>query len=347
MGGNALSAQSKRIHKSVFCDIEQSFESEKSAIGFKLSDYCERWKTLLSYKNKETFGDMDIIVGGSFHDWEQFINCLKESKQVKEVVKNGSCVSVGINWKNDNNDLCQVDFIYAGLTYNEFNNSLVYGNYNVLGNLCGRVAHKQGFKYGHDGLWYKLRNPNNSQHVVADIKVSDTNEEVFDFMGYDYDTWLGGFETLEDIFVFAASSPYFNKDIYALENRNHVSRVRDRKRKTYTEFLKWIEDDTNLPKFDWSDKETLRKAFLEKAFLTFPGFKSQYDDALEKLRKYEVVSSKFNGTLVGTWTGLEGKELGHFMAHVKTLATEEYLLVASPIEIENFVKNRFTNYHKE
>lgn len=39
-----------------------------------------------------------------------------------------------------------------------FNTSLEYLNWNDLGNLIGRIAHKFGLKYGHKGLLYIIKN---------------------------------------------------------------------------------------------------------------------------------------------------------------------------------------------
>ena len=46
----------------------------------------------------------------------------------------------------------------------------------------------------------------------------------------------------------------------------------------------------------------------------FPHFQAEYDQALADLAELRAVKVKFNGGLVSTWTGLEGKQLGQVMA---------------------------------
>lgn len=58
------------------------------------------------------------------------------------------------------------------------------------------------------------------------------------------------------------SSPYVNRDIYLLENRKQKARARDSKRKTYSEFLAWVEQAEEIPDFDWSNKEMVRRTAL-------------------------------------------------------------------------------------
>jgi len=191
-----------------------------------------------------------------------------------------------------------------------------------LGNLIGRIAHKQGFKYGHNGLWYVLRDPEDSSRVIKEIRVTLDIVDSMQFMGYEPEQymyyWDFGFNSMEDIFTFVSRNMLFNKDIYLLQSRNHHARVRDKKRKTYMAFLKWCEGRDFEWNYNWEiDKDKKRAQFLEYAFLQFPEFKKEYDEALNKHQRSKVAKSKFNGNLVTQLTGLEGKELGQFIAQFK------------------------------
>jgi hypothetical protein len=139
-------------------------------------------------------------------------------------------------------------------------------------------------------------------------------------MGYDYWLWQQGFDTLEDIFRFVASSKYFDPDIYLLHNRNAVSRIRDAKRKTYTAFLTWCEEQkpTAAAKLFTADQKEERHAhFLWDAKMRWPSFSYHYDIQLEALAIRRDLKTRWNGNHVHAWTGLAGKELGAFMALVQ------------------------------
>lgn len=201
---------------------------------------------------------------------------------------------------------------------------VVHFSYNDLGNLLGRIYHRAGFKFGHKGLQFIIREDGNSSHVLKEITLTTCFVEALDFVGYNYKRWTRGFDTLEDVFKFAVSIPLANRTIFRLEETNHAARIRDRKRKTYQEFLLWVQDPKNGVK-DSEDisKEDLRKLMLEKAFVSFPGFKDAYNQYQEKAKESKLAKEKFNGSLLSEWTGLNGKELGDFIAKFKYQVMDE------------------------
>lgn len=306
MGGNAIKG-------AVRLDRDDYFALEKEICGLL------EWAgvpvySIAAYTSKSSFGDMDLLVHIDYYHPELIVYGLAAT----EVVRNGSVTSMGIPCDQG---LFQVDIIAV-------NNPLwaqVYFSYNDLGNLMGRIAHKMGFKYGHDGLRYVLRDPDNPSCIVKELLVSYDLEKVFDLMGYDFlQYWendnLGKFETLEDIFKYVVDNPYFDPDIYLLQNRNHIARVRDKKRPTYTAFLKWLEDKPELKRMDWQEegvKEAIRAEMLEEAFSLWPDFKKEYDETLTQLSRDKELKKWWNGNTVRAVTGLEGKELGQFMSHFR------------------------------
>ena len=60
------------------------------------------------------------------------------------------------------------------------------------------------------------------------------------------------------------------RNIFLLENRNYQSRVRDRKRKTYTEFLQWCENHPGLPAYTYPEDKA---QWLPRLFEWFAPFK--------------------------------------------------------------------------
>jgi hypothetical protein len=194
---------------------------------------------------------------------------------------------------------------------------LSYFAYNDLGNLIGRVAHKMGFSHGHRGLLYPMRD---GTHQFRVLDMSQDVDVILPFLGFQAERFHRGFDTLDEIFQYVVTSPYFNRDIYLLENRNHQSRVRDRKRPTYNKFLNWIENQSGLPAYPWADREdeparAAEKAhFLELARARFPGFAENLDRAYLDLADARLIRAEFSGARVGAWTGLSNKDLGAFMA---------------------------------
>lgn len=298
MGGNALKNVYTRRYEA------EEYRALAQEVVEALRGYfpARRVVEIPAYRKKESFGDLDVLLE-SDNIFEQGLRAVHALFKPKEVVINGGVISF------DYKDF-QIDVLQTPSKF--FQTSLNYFSYNDLGNLVGRIAHAFGhLKLGHEGLHLPLRD---DTHLYATIEVSQNWEEILPFLGYKYSEWENGFDDLEQLFSFVVSTPYFNKRIFLLENRNHASRVRDRKRKTYMGFLKWIEDK-NLPEFDYpQNKEELRR----KAFEFFPGLKEKVKEAEEKHALIVASHEKFNGTLVASLTGLEGRELGSFMGQFKS-----------------------------
>lgn len=335
MGGNALSVPTVRLTRKQYIDFED-------LVVLSLErGVCKHVAAVRSYAKKPDFGDMDILYVP--HDSTTLENMLHSLKPV-EVVRNGDVTSVGLEY----NGVFQVDLIKCQEEY--FDWASTYFAFNDLGNLMGRIAHKMGFKYGHDGFWYVLRDEEHPTQVVKEILVSRDEETVFDFLGYDYQRFLEGFDTLEDIFEFVVSSPYFNKDIYLLDNRNHTARVRDRKRKTYMQFLAWCEEK-EFNNFKWEESGTVEREVQKRHYLsiaadTWPSFNLELMLCNSKHRMRKEAKKKFNGEVVAGVTGLEGKALGQFIAEFKKSWLGEdnfwhYMYEARPDEIEKAIRRGY------
>lgn len=161
---------------------------------------------------------------------------------------------------------------------------------------------------------------------------------------------------MEDVFEYAVSSPLANRIIFRLEETNHQARVRDRKRKTYQEFLKWVNrQDSTVPNNEEISKNDLRIQWLAKAFKQFPKFKEEYENAQNLLQKSRAARDKFNGTIVSQITGLNGKELGIFMTDFvqnfivgNNKSTREDWAVSHSIEeIEVTIRQWYHSYGKQ
>ena len=324
MGGNALKQiQTRRYAK-------DEYEKLRDHIYEKLKEHpvfsTRKIKEIQAYADKPSFGDMDILVESDNlpdNTWDIVSSIFKP----QQLVRNGSCTSFDV-------EELQIDMILA--PNKEFDITAIYFSYNDLGNLMGRVAHNLGFKYGHQGLIYTLRDENKNK--VDEIHISMDPEQIFNFLGYDFKRYSQGFKDLDDIFNFTISSPYFNKKYYRLEDRNYASRIRDKKRKTYREFLLWIEQKDNLPEYETNNPKAEN---LERAFLAFPEFRNKYDAANEKLKNIREMKQKFNGALVSKITGLTGDALGEWIQAFKKSKPDfnTWVLTSTPEIITQDIEN--------
>lgn len=304
MGGNALkNCETHRLDAEDYIELcmRVCYLLHETFPGRELAE-------IPAYDNKVDFGDLDIIITSEVvNGIEVTAELITKVFQSKEVVRNGDVFSFEFEG-------FQVDLILMPSWL--FNVSYNYYSFNDLGNLMGRIAHKMGFRYGHAGLTYQLRT--SDDHVSADITLSVNSADIFKFLGYSWERFMEGFNELDEVFEFAASTPFFNKQIYLLENRNAVSRVRDKKRKTYSTFLLWLQEQKGLTEYPWPSFEERggRKdsvEHLQRAFEAFPEFLDEYQAAVLHVQRRNEFKKLYNGDLVREWTGLSDVDLGDFM----------------------------------
>lgn len=326
MGGNALSIPSVRLTRSNYTRVAAECLTKLQALYPR-----GRVAAVEAYRSKESHGDLDILITTPAYDPLAAAAALG----TVETVRNGPVTSLGILVRPEiphlAGNIFQVDLISIDAA--SFDYAAAYFAFNDLGNLIGRTAHAAGLAHKHNGLWYYLRD---GDYLVKEILLTRNHDQALPFLGYDPARFNEGFEGLEDIFWYVAQSKYFNRDIFLLENRNAKSRIRDRKRKTYMDFLQFCEKHPELPAYTYP---TDKAAWLPRIAEHFPNFQTEYAAALADLAEQREVKAKFNGEWVSQLTGLQGKELGGLMKAVKDSfespeAQRAFVLAKSPRELE-------------
>jgi hypothetical protein len=307
MGGNALkSYDTRRLDAKEYWDITASFESHWGAL-FKFTP-----SLIKAYKAKPSFGDADYLIDSSKlpSNWTAMV---KDDFRLsdEQYFKNSNVVSIG--WEH-----FQFDLIVT--PPEELEIAHYYFDYNDCGNIIGRICHKLGIKYAHDGIWLILRGKNGN--VLKEILLSRDFYEILDILGLDPQPYESGFETLEDMFKWVAISKYFDPEIYALEHRSNTSRTRDRKRATYRAFLQWVDATRPEVKYNFEDKSekggyNIRYPFYDTEVQRIWPWVDEIVLNTIILNKIDMQYKEvYNGNIVSDITGLEGKELGQFMAQV-------------------------------
>jgi hypothetical protein len=333
MGGNAIS-NAIRLEKQYYNHVSEGMETI-----LKQTYPNAKIKTIPSYAEKESFGDLDILISGV--DVGTLREFCQQALNAKEIHSNGNVISFGLDITSllMKEAVFQVDLITV--PEEDFDFALNYFSYNDLGNLIGQTAHGIGLKFGHDGLWYKYII---ETELVKEICITKDFFVALDILDYSRADFLRGFRSLEDIFHYTVSSEFFTTWNYQLENRNAAGRVRDKKRKTYTAFLEWMKDK-NLP-----SEQKFRNLGLLLSAHRDHGVALQFMYATLDYFRAERVRVKFNGAYVGEWTGLTGKELGSFMAAYRGDDKESFMKKMDSMsgeEIEIEVKQFYETWRKQ
>lgn len=281
-----------------------------------------------SYRAKESFGDCDLLTTATDDAFEK---SLSKDFALLGKKRNGSVTSYALKYGSF--PPFQFDLIKAKEDSYEFNYN--YLSYNDLGNLIGRVAAAFGFKFAHDGLyilaWYshkgeersvvrvkeEAKTNDHAEHRIEKLFISNF-DEALEFLGFDSSRFTQGFDTVDEILDFVATSKYFCKDFFLFENRNHDQRKRDVKRPTYTKALEYF--DTLK---DTKSRDEVVKAFRADVASKYPSI-INIKRAMRKQVKREFVFSRRLSSRRVVWLygrlfdrQLEGVALGNMMKFLK------------------------------
>ena len=303
MGGTAIKNTSRLVKKD-FNTVKDLVEQFFVLKGVKTA-------VPLSYKSKSDFGDLDIVIENT-GNMKELIDEINVYFNVTDFYKNGTIYSFGLTFEDK---LFQVDLIFV--TPKDFESSYNYLCYNDLFNLLGRLAHKLGFKLGHDGLSVVIKN---GDYLLGQVILTRDLKTIFEILDVSLDKFNEGFNTPEEIFDFVIASKHFNSSMFRLENLNNINRVRNAKRKLYMQFVEYTKD---IPVKDTViDKEQSVFFVLD----SFPEAQKEVQKLQDKLELQRKVAEKFNGNLVKELTGLEGKDLGDMMKILKSTYTNDDFL---------------------
>lgn len=241
--------------------------------------------------------------------------------------------------------LVQVDYIKSNILDFEFSKN--FFAFNDLGNLIGRIAAQAGFSFGFDGLKRKIY-VNNRGNIINDLyaKVITqqfvNNDEIpvtslvenarlfkneldrailktsiivtkdFDkalkFLGFDVERFKQGFNNMNEVFEFVASSTFFNKDAFLFENRNHKARTRDKKRSNYIAALEYFKNKKDR-------KKQLSLSRMEKEF---PNFKAEYSNLGKQIKSDFIDKMVFSNDNIMESLNYQGtlKNVNPFKEHL-------------------------------
>lgn len=258
----------------------------------------------LYYDDKETFGDLDIIVKKPFGEKEIFNLFNIPEKHYKP---NGHVHS--ICYKN-----FQIDFITT--KPNKFEITNEYYAWADVSIIIGRLFKKMNLTFGWEGLTYIHETKIGSHYrEIGNIFISDKMKDILNLLGLDYSTYQNGFKTKNDIFDYISTSKYFHPSFFMSQKSSS-----DRRNKLLDNLFQYThKNEYNLVKFNDEKIEFI----IDSNFKEIK-FKEKLHDIKEKEKVVSTNSEKFNGDIVMTITGLKNKELGDFIRKFKNYIQDSY-----------------------
>jgi len=309
MGGSALKQygiETVRLEsKDYFRVIDEVIDDELRDIF--TCDYVK------AYSEKPSHGDLDVVLmkEDPSPDTNGILDLIRNKYQPRMIHRNSNTFS--FDYQN-----FQVDFIFHPPEV--YYPALDYYDYSPSGNAIGKIAHQFGLSYGHEGLKYIIREEHvgaptsNNSHVMEQVILSTNSDDIHDFLGLYYGTYVQGFKTEKDIFKWICSSKYFNPNLFSFEAMNHRARVRDVKRPDYNRLMNFIELNKNsLPSYE----RKIKSEYLPWICETFPILSEALDRNKIKYQENQAIKGKFDGRKIQELTGLQGSELGKIIKNYK------------------------------
>ena len=266
-------------------------------------------------QDKESFGDLDVLVASETTPEN---DVLEKVLGAKGFVENGNCTSFAVIVDNDN--IFQVDVI----RYPEKDLAFAthYMSYGGIGNYVGKVARYYGLKLTDRVLVlpYDPQGKNN----VSDIVVTNDFHDALNVLGYPpLSSSIG--VTEQTFFDYLASGKHTISDMFEPDELNHVDRVRQRKRPTFSRFVDYLQKKRHESLIDiWSKgyfKTDEGRRFLIQRY---PSIEKDMDMIVAERRRQDIFREKFNGGVVKSVTGLGDYTLGKFMeSYTQTFGSKE------------------------
>lgn len=251
-------------------------------------------------KNKTSHGDIDFICSYPVVSDEKLKYAFGPDLKIH---RNTDTVSIFYESKY------QADLNFHPASH--FESSFNYNRGSDCGNLIGVLYSRLGYSYGHKGLQYYVNL--SKEDSLGAVLVSKDQRKILEFVGLDYEKWLEGFESVEDLFLWVIKSKYFNKEFYQFENLNHQNRIRNKKRPVFKGFVEWLEGREMENNFIVGDKSD----YIWKGLLHFgdswwvDGARPLIEFRRRKLAVREIFSGK---DLLSMYSG---KELGSILKKFK------------------------------
>lgn len=331
MGGSALAKYGITTERKNTKDFQRIGREIQERIAIDFNNEIET-SIVVCYHTKPSHGDLDLLVKTPDGCDINFIKYIEDTFIPRAISSNDGVFSFDY-------DNFQIDFNLIPSKYWE--TAKTYYSYDPIGNIMGKVYHKFGLSYGWNGLVYKFRNFNG--RLSKNILISTDARKIFEFAGYDYDRYLKGFETLEDIFDFAINNPYFDTEVFQFNNLNRIDRKRNLRRNSYRLFLKYINDNDIQIRYDFKPKdeylEDIDNYFSESNLL------NKLKELNEIDSKNKIISQKFNGDIIMSWIDdLNGNELGRAINLFKTTLGDDFESFILNND-HNTIRNKFLNIY--
>ena len=172
-----------------------------------------------------------------------------------------------------------------------------------MGMIVSSVIKAWGFRLSASrGLWVDV--PDHGSFIL-----SLSMERIATFLGLDWEGYLRGFETTEDLFEWMEGIKV-NREKVGVKSKGKLEKRVHNDRPMWVAYWSRGEDTA----YEASNEEQ-REVFQQA--IDYFGKRKELEDIMDEISRNRIAKEKFNGKRVMEWTGANGKKLGVLMKELR------------------------------
>lgn len=315
MGGHAFS------ELNVVRMTADQFETvKKGVIKFLKSALDSEYVDVLPYyKDKTSFGDIDIIITNEDlkrykeKNGKDFYSHIGEHLGSPRVADNGAVVSFALplTKSESGTPLNYVQLDLMAHPEENFKKVIQFFGYNDLCILINRFISIPVFnvRYTMNGCEFNVYKGEKDDHLLGVVSTVGKLEDYIKLMDLDLDKFKSGFNNKEEIYNFVFNSRYFDTLVYNREiSVNNISEKERQEREVYRNFAYFVNGKKNKKGEILPDPQRL-------IYDSFPELKAQSEIFKNEHIFYLNFKKRFNGENISEISGIniKDKKLGMLM----------------------------------
>jgi hypothetical protein len=242
-----------------------------------------RLTTIMPFRKKESFGDIDLILQHK-EGSELLVRKELEKLGVTEYFESDGIddPNFSFNYEND-----QIDMMF--FSEETFEVAKRYLSLNSLGMVIGMMCRHAGFKLGTKGLLMPVFHPERQSSCLAILTVTTDFDDVLRFLELDPKKHRDGFDTMREMHEYVSSSKYFSSNFFTLGALNHNRRRKLKHNRMYIEIKEYLSTRPEIAREILSLEDS-----FDRAYAHFPNLKVDVNKVLKKACKDDNKRKKLN-----------------------------------------------------
>ncbi|KAI9712901.1 MAG: hypothetical protein M1812_006770 [Candelaria pacifica] len=337
MGGSAFAAAKPGESTPNICRLPiYIYNSLSREYTDRLSVFYERVAVPRSAPEKTSHGDLDVLVSNARHqfsveDLAAKLGALKFIHSARNPTTNfaiplGKSLQEGVERISDDGSDAQCFQLDVNVCPPEILDWEVFHKaYGDLWSILGTSVRPFGLTVNNTGLHLRIRQIEEQDRKRSLLYLTRTPAKTLAFLGLDNERYGKGFESIEELFRFAASGSFFRRESFIKEELKTNDRQRLRQREIYRRFVEeYLPMHPEVGRLDDEERGTgddevvTREYVLKEALDTF-NVQPQYHTVVREWEKKQQESEMWRK--VAAVIPLEGGKLNLVIRGLKRWAT--------------------------